>query len=143
MIRPSASVAVAGRGPLVAVRDRGLEPVVTVGEHERRRRDDAADLRDPRPGSVIGVSEWRTPWSSVVDRGGGSPVGDAASPVAGVRPQIGSRFARVARQQREPVALRLGHRALVGEHVALAGADRQRERADDAVGACGAGRGRR
>ncbi len=36
----------AGRGPLVAVGDGGLEPVMAVGQDERCRGDDPADLGD-------------------------------------------------------------------------------------------------
>ena len=60
-------------------------------------------------------------------------------PAPSERPQIGSTFTRIARSSDEPVRLRLGQRALVGEHVVVAGLG-QPQRADDRRGCAGARR---
>ena len=85
-------------------------------------------------GSSIAPSSWR----DAVGVGAraqrhGAGARSSVSPVARLRPQIGSTFTPRRAQQRQPVGLRLGQRALVGEHAVVAGLG-ERQRADHAAG---------
>ncbi len=121
----------AGVAALVAVVDRGLEPVVPVGEHDRCTPDDRDDrVHVGRLGDAAELVR-----HAVVVHGLGE--GERA---VGHRGQSRGRREPPDRvevdprrpEQREAVALRLGQRALVGEDVALARRGRQDQPAEDA-----------
>ena len=134
--RVGARIVLAGGGALGAVGARGLEAVVTVGEHERRARDRGADRVDRRRGSVM--REQRVVDALVVacDRESAAPSrGEQRRQPGGERQapdrvEVGAGGA----EQLEPVALGLRQRALVGEDVACRAVEG--ERADHAGGAC-------
>ena len=126
MTRPSASVDGAGRGPLVAVGDRGLEPVVAVGEHERRgRRRPGGSRRSVRG---VGDRRERVAHAEVVggDRDGHRPSATGRPGRPGVRPQIGSRLARVARSSASRSLFAFGIVRSWGSTSPSPAADRQR-----------------
>ena len=122
-------------GLLGAVRTRGLEPVMAIGQDERAQNRPRRGSRSMRAVSVIGQASWRTPASSTAVK----------LVVVGLADQRGE--ARRARQtpdrvevgtgrpqQRQPVGAVPGDRALVRKDVAGAGAAvGQAEGPDDSV----------
>ena len=133
MIAPAPPTSSAGGAQLVAVGARGLEAVVAVGEHDRRARRSARGSSAMRAGSSIAPSSWMTPSTSmqVASIGVGLELRGEPGREAEAPDRVDVRPCRA--QQREPIGLRLGRGALVGEHARVAGLG-QRERADHAAG---------
>ncbi len=121
-----------GHAQLVAVRARGLETVVAVGEHDRRTADERADARD-----AIAVVDRTQLVGVAVGVGAGREHGVGVEQLGEARGQAqapdGIDVGAGRAQQREPVRLGLGDGALVGQQARIARFG-ERERSDDAPG---------
>ena len=130
MIAPAPPTVSPARAELVAVRARGLEAVMAVGEHHRRRRRPARGCR--RCGRVVDRAELVHD-AVGVDAGGEHRVGLELLGEAGREAEAPDRVDVGPRrpEQREPIGLGLGGGAFVGEHARVARLG-ERERADHA-----------
>ena len=125
MIDPLRRIPRSRREPLVAVRARGLEAVMAVGEHHGRSGDgvdDASDVRAvDREHLVHDALVVGPPGQQLAALEQGRQSGSERQPPD--RVEVGAGLA----QQRQPVALGLGHGALVGQDRRVASVVERRE----------------